>query len=248
MPLASFGDTWDMKKTGVWARGCWASPSWDSSFTTFVARYKGLIMALIFHHSYPVILEPEVPREGKPVQGQSFPLSHSPPFPLTPASAAALSSSSLSPSPPIFCTPYFSSTLFHPKLPTLPTDLLPGLPCGWAVQCVRYPRDMESHSDKRKNSTAVSCFLVFRWFFFGFGGFFPNPPIQSLLPVVPHIRLWWIVLQNSLLAEPTHLVWPIGMTLEKSWTSFPPVTVELWHLHRWQWPWRHIIRFMKTDI
>lgn len=48
----------------------------------FVTQHKDLVMALIFHHLYPVIFEPEVPLEWTSVQGQSFPHLSSTSFPL----------------------------------------------------------------------------------------------------------------------------------------------------------------------
>ena len=84
MPVAFWGDTWDLKKRGVWAsckqdcRGMLSLSSMGQQLHTFVTHHKDLVVALIFHHLYPVILEPEMPLEGTPRQGQSFPLAPSP--------------------------------------------------------------------------------------------------------------------------------------------------------------------------
>lgn len=104
-------------------------PSMGQQLHTLVTHHEDLVVALILHHLYPVTPQAEAPPEGTPGQGQPFPLSPPPLFPWTSASAAYLSSSS-----PFLLPRFLHTSRQHlisprstPKLPTLPTNLLPSL-------------------------------------------------------------------------------------------------------------------------
>lgn len=121
------------------------------------------------------------------------------------------------------------------------TNLLPSLSCGWTVQGT-HPNDIVRVTLIKEVIPLqfhTYCCGYFVCLFVCFLTVFSLSYLRC--HILGHGEL---SSKSSLLAEPTYLVSPMGMTLVKPWSSFPPLNVE--HVCPWPRPQKKKKIIMKT--